>query len=108
MHQPAPGKAYQEPNISVQGQRLKDVNKFTYLGSTLSRNIIIDNEVCARIAKASSAFGKLYPDDWNRAGITMLTKLNVYKAIVIPILLYACETWTVYKRHAKCVSKKTP
>ena len=25
----------------------------------------------------------------------------VYKVVVLPILLYACETWTVYQRHAK-------
>ena len=24
-----------------------------------------------------------------------------YKAVVLPTLLYACETWTVYQRHAK-------
>ena len=36
MHQPAPGKPYVEPNASVNGQRLNVVEKFTYLGSTLS------------------------------------------------------------------------
>ena len=77
------------------------MNKLTYLGSTLSRNITIDDEVCARIACACSALSKLYPNVWNRAGITLLSKLKVYKAIFIPILLYACGTWTVYKRHAK-------
>ena len=29
------------------------------------------------------------------------TKIKVYKAVVLPTLLYACETWTVYQRHAK-------
>ena len=29
------------------------------------------------------------------------TKLKVFKAVVLPTLLYACETWTVYQRHAK-------
>ena len=29
------------------------------------------------------------------------TKLNVYRSVVLPTLLYACETWTVYQRHAK-------
>ena len=29
------------------------------------------------------------------------TKLKVYKAVVLPTLLYACETWTVYQRHVK-------
>ena len=38
---------------------------------------------------------------WERNGIRLDTKLKVYKAVVLPTLLYACETWTVYQRHAK-------
>ena len=45
LHQPAPGTPYAEPNIQVNGERLKPVDKFTYLGSTLSRNVSIDEEV---------------------------------------------------------------
>ena len=29
------------------------------------------------------------------------TKLKVYRSVVLPTLLYACETWTVYQQHAK-------
>ena len=35
VYQPAPGKPYKEPTITVKGQRLQVVDKFTYLGSTL-------------------------------------------------------------------------
>ena len=28
-------------------------------------------------------------------------KLKVYRSVVLPTLLYACEPWTVYQRHAK-------
>ena len=38
---------------------------------------------------------------WNRRGISIDTKLKVYKAVVLPTLLYGCESWTVYQRHAK-------
>ena len=43
----------------MKGQRLQVVDKFTYLGSTLSRVVHIDDEVNARIAKASAAFVRL-------------------------------------------------
>ena len=59
VHQPAPGKPYNEPTITVNGQKVKVVDKFTYLGSTLSRAVHIDDEVTARIAKASVALGRL-------------------------------------------------
>ena len=51
VYQPAPGKPYKEPTITVKCQRLQVVDKFTYLGSTLSRVVHIDEEANARIAK---------------------------------------------------------
>ena len=101
VHQPAPGKPYSEPTITVKGQKLPVVDKFTYLGSTLSRAMHIDDEVTARTAKASVAFGRLRTNVWERNGIRLDTKLKIYKAVVLPTLLYACETWTVYQRYAK-------
>ena len=101
MHQPAPGKPYIEPNITINNQRLNVVDKFTYLGSTLSRNVLIDDEVNARLAKASFAFGRLYKNVWNKRGITTETKIKVYHAVVLTTLLYGCEAWTVYQRHAR-------
>ena len=50
VYQPAPGKPYNEPTITVKGQRLQVVDKFTYLGSTLSRVVHLVDEVNARIA----------------------------------------------------------
>ena len=71
VYQPAPGKPYKEPTITVKGQRLQVVDKFTYFGSTLSRVVHIDDEVNARIAKASAAFGRLrgsfLGSKWNQA-----------------------------------------
>ena len=61
----------------------------------------IDDEVNARIVKARAAFGRLRGSIWDRSAIRFDTKLNVYRSVVLPTLLYACETWTVYQRHAK-------
>ena len=101
LHQPAPAASYTEPRITVNNQDLKVADKFVYLGSTLSRAANIDAEVAHRIARASSAFGRLKDNVWERSGLSLDTKLQVYRAVVIPSLLYACETWTVYSRHAK-------
>ena len=79
----------------MKGQRLQVVDKFTYVGSTLSRVVHIDDEVNARIAKASAAFGRLRGSIWDRSGIRLDTRLKVYRSVVLPTLLYACETWTV-------------
>ncbi|KYO47115.1 hypothetical protein Y1Q_0014025 [Alligator mississippiensis] len=92
MHQPAPGKPYIEPTTIVNGQTLQEVDKFTYLSSALSHAVCIKDETNARIAKASMASGRLCPNVWECRGISQQTKLKVYKAIMLPILMYACET----------------
>lgn len=58
--QPAQGKPYVEPNITVNGQRLNAVDRFTYIGSKLAQNVTIDDEVNVRTARASSTFGRLH------------------------------------------------
>ena len=80
MYQPAPGKPYQEPHITVKGQNLQAVDNFTYQGSALSRvvHIDIDAEVNNRIAKANVAFGTLRENVWERIAISLFTKLKQF------------------------------
>ncbi|XP_076045549.1 uncharacterized protein LOC143027826 [Oratosquilla oratoria] len=66
---------------------------------TLSRSINIDEEVTFRIAKASTAFGRLKQKVWKGRGLRLDTSLKVYRAAILPSLFYACETRTVYTRH---------
>ena len=101
LYQPAPGNEYQDPDIRVNGQTLKAVETFQYLGSILSRSANIDAEIASRISKASSTFGRLRKNVWERRGITLKTKIKVYRAAVLTILLYGCETWTSYRRHER-------
>ena len=90
VHQPAHEKPYSEPTITVNGQKLQVVDKFIYLGSTLSRAVHIDNELTAKTAKNSVIFGRLCTNFLERNGIRLDTKLKVYKAVVLPTHLYAC------------------
>ena len=87
MFQPAPEKPYHKPHILMKGQRLQAVDNFTYLGSTLFRRTNIDDEIKNRIAKASSAFGRLWKKVWEKRGISHSTKCEVYKAVVLTTLL---------------------
>jgi hypothetical protein len=92
---------YVAPTITVNDQTLNVVDRFTYLGSTLSQAVHIDNEINIRIARASSALGRLRENVWDRREIQLLTKLKVYKEVVLPSLLYSCETWPIYSRHSR-------
>ena len=101
MHQPALGKPYVEPYITIKGQRLKVVEKFTYLGSTISKSIVVDDEVNTRLTKVSAAFGRLNRNVGNQRGISEATKIKVYQAVVFTTLVYGCETWTTYQWYIK-------
>ena len=101
IYQPKPGADYTAPTITIDNNPLKVTDKFTYLGSTISQNALIDEEISARIGKASGSFGKLTKRLWSERGVRLATKINVYCAVVLPTLLYRCEAWTPYRRHIR-------
>ena len=61
------------------------VDKFTYFGNTLSRRFAIDDEINARLAKASVALDRFSKTNknpvWNRRYFTIETKINVHPAV---------------------------
>ena len=71
------------------------------MGSTFSREANIDVEVNNRLSKANSAFGRLRKKVWDRRGISQFTKLTVYAAAMLTVLLYTCESLTMYIRHGR-------
>uniref|UniRef100_A0A3B3HTA8 Reverse transcriptase domain-containing protein n=1 Tax=Oryzias latipes TaxID=8090 RepID=A0A3B3HTA8_ORYLA len=91
--------------VLLNGTPLAEVDKFSYLGSTISNSGSIDTEISKRIQSAASAFGKLRSRLWDQRGIHLKTKIKVYRAIIMPTLLYSSETWTTYKRHIKSLYK---
>lgn len=94
-----------EPKLSINDTRLKAVSKFAYLGSTISDNAQLDDEVNVRIAKATASFGSLLKRLWLNHDIRLDTKVSVYHATVLTPLLYGSETWTVYRRHIKTLER---
>ena len=73
MYQPALGKPYEEPIITMNCQNLLAVDNFTYLGNKLSQVVHIDEEINSRIAKGRAAFGQLREKVWDRADIRYQT-----------------------------------
>ena len=55
----------------------------------ISQNALIDDEISARIGKASGSFGKLTKRLWSERGVRLVTKINVYCGVVLPTLLYS-------------------
>jgi hypothetical protein len=70
------------------------VERFTYLGSCISSDGSVADEVSARISKARIAFANLR-HLWRQNGISLGLKGRVYQATVRSVLLYGCETWSL-------------
>ena len=87
----------QTGNIStLNGSSLKGVNKFTYLGSSVSST---ETDIDTRLAKAWTAFDRLSVI-W-KSDLTDKIKRSFFKAAIVSILLYGCTTWTLTKRMEK-------
>ena len=85
------------PSIQINGEELNAVNNFKYLGSTVSSNASLDMEIQSRISAAATAYKKLRKRIFSNNDILSNTKIKVYNAIIIPTLLYGCETWVTYR-----------
>ena len=58
------------------------------MGCTILSDAKIDKEIDNRLAKANSAFGRLYKFVWNNKSLKCKTKISVYRASVLSTLLY--------------------
>ena len=99
--QSPPGQNLPNSNITVNGQPLEEVDHFSYLGSILSKTPTCEKEIENRIRAAHSAFGRLSSRVFSNHALTIKTKIMVFQAVVLSTLLYACETWTLYRRDIK-------
>ena len=78
---------------TLDGASLKLVDKFTYLGSSVSST---EKDITTRLTKAWTVIDRL-SIIW-KSDLTDKTKPSFFQAAVVSILLYGCTTWTLTKR----------
>ena len=87
----------QKGDISTQdGTSLKLVDKFTYLGSSVSST---KKDIDTRLTKAWTAIDRL-SIIW-KSNLTDKMKRSFFQAVDVSVLLYGCTTWTLTKRLEK-------
>ncbi|XP_076042109.1 uncharacterized protein LOC143026007 [Oratosquilla oratoria] len=96
-----PNQATQVANAQIGDHPVESVDNFTYLGSILSRTVTCEKDIENRIKAGHSAYGRLAHRVFTNHGLTMHTKIMVFRAVVLSALQYACKTWTLYKRDIK-------
>ena len=92
-------------DINIWRDRLEVVPSFKYLGCLFTSDCIIDSEIANRIASASAAFAHLRKVKvWSSKALSLTTKLQLFQAIVMSVLLYGAETWTLLNKHCATLS----
>ncbi len=86
------------PHITINGTVLSVVEKFVYLGSTLTANNSLDAELNTRIGRASTTFWRFQSCVWNNSQLSLKVKVHVFESCVLSVLLYGRETWPTYQR----------
>ena len=82
--------------ICIRQEPVEEVQKFPYLGSIVTRDGGTDQDITARIGKATAAYKILMPV-WRSGSISKKTKLRIFSSNVKSVLLYGCETWRITK-----------
>ena len=78
------------------GTSLKLVDKFTYLGSSVS---LTEKDIDTHLTKAWTAIDRL--SIISKSDLTDKMKRSFFQAADVSILLYGCTTWTLTKRLEK-------
>ena len=82
----------------IDGDKMETVRDFIFLGSKISADGDCSHEIkrCLLLGRKSSS--KTYLDSvLKRRDLTLTTKVHLVKAMVFPVVMYGCESWTIKK-----------
>ena len=80
----------------IDGETMKTVRDFIFLGSKITADGDCSHEIERRLLLGGKAMRNLDSILKSR-GITLLTKVHLVKAMVFPVVMYGCESWTIKK-----------
>ena len=86
----------QQDLLRLHQENIKEVDKFVYLGSVVSKDGGTDEDIKCRINKARHAFNTLRPV-WRSKALSLRNKIRIFNTNVKSVLLYGSETWRVTK-----------
>ena len=78
------------------GNRLGNTGNSVRLGLRITANGDCSHEIKRRLLLARKVMANL-DSIFKSRDITLLTKVRLVKAMVSPVVMYGCESWTVKK-----------
>ena len=80
----------------VDGETVETVSEFIFLGSKITADGDCSHEIKRRLPLGRKVMTN--PDSiFKSRDITLPTKVRLVKAMVFPVVMYGCESWTVKK-----------
>jgi len=80
--------------IDINGEQLQQTKYFIYLGGKISDTSDSSADVNRHIGLASGV-ARILRTVWKSRDISRMTKIRLYNSLVLAVLLYNLETWTL-------------
>ena len=84
----------------IGGEKVAAVTDFSFLGSKFTAESDCSHEVKRHLLIGRKAMTNL-DSILKRRDITVLTKIRIVKAMVFPVVMYRCVSWTVKKAESQ-------
>ena len=87
----------------IDGETVETVRDFIFLGSKITADGDCSHEIKRHLLLGRKAMTNL-DNILKIRDITLLTKVHLVKAMVFPVVMYECESWTIKKtEHRRCI-----
>ena len=80
----------------IDGETVETVSDFIFLGSIITADGDCSHEIKRRLLLGRKVMTNL-DSIFKRRDIILRTKVRLVKAMVFPVVMYGCESWTVKK-----------
>ena len=80
----------------IEGEKVETVTDFIFLGSKITADGNCSHENKSRLFLGRKAMTNLDSMLKSR-DIDLLTKIHIVRAMVFPVVMYGCESWTIKK-----------
>ena len=83
----------------IDGETVETVSDFIFLGSKITADGDCSHEIKRQLLLGRKVMTNL-DSIFKSRDITLLTKVCLVKAMVFPVVMYGCESWTIKKAEA--------